>query len=96
MGEIQTTQELINQRLDAVRNRLLLANMIISIGSFCVAIGSFIGSIFGMNVINHIEEDPNAFKQIVIGTCLGMVSMVFLVGLVLWYAGTMPNLRSSF
>lgn len=95
-GEIETTQELINQRLDGVRNRLLLANMIISIGSFCVAIGSFIGSIFGMNVINHMEEDSSAFRQIVIGTCLGMLSMLMLVGLVLWYAGTMPNLRSSF
>ena len=96
MGEIQTTQEHINQRLDAIRNRLLLANMIISIGSFCVAIGSFVGSIFGMNVTNHMEEDPSAFRQIVIGTCLGMVGMVFFVGLVLWLAGTMPNLRSSF
>ena len=96
MGEIQTTQELINQRLDAVRNRLLLANMIISIGSFCVAIGSFIGSIFGMNVKNYLEDDPDAFRQIVIGTSLGMIGVVFFVGLVLWLAGTMPSLKSNF
>jgi hypothetical protein len=96
MGEIQTTQELINQRLDAVRNRLLLANMIISIGSLCVAMGSFVGSMLGMNVTNHIELDPNAFRQIVVGTLLGMIGMVLLFALVLWYAGTMPNLRSSF
>ena len=56
-GEIDTTQELINQRLDAVRNRLLLANMIVSICSLCVAFGSFVGSIFGM-----VGENYKAYK----------------------------------
>ena len=95
-GEIETTQELINQRLDAVRNRLLLANMIISVGSFVVAFGSFIGSIFGMNVTNPLEQDPSAFRYIVLGTSLGMIGLVLATGLVLWCAGTLPNLRSSF
>ena len=95
-GEILTTQELINQRLDAVRNRLLLANMIISVGSLCITTGSFVGSLFGMNVTNGIENDPVAFKQIVTATCVGMLGIVLFFGLVLWYAGTLPNLRSSF
>lgn len=94
-GEIQTTEELINQRLDAVRNRLLLANMIISIGSFVVAAASFVGSVLGMNVPIPLENDPDAFKKVLVGTCVGMVSLVMMIGLVLWYAGTLPNLRSS-
>jgi magnesium transporter len=95
-GEIETTQELINQRLDTVRNRLLLANMLVSLGSVCVAFGSFIGSIFGMNVTNHMETDPDAFVQIVIGTSVGMIGLLFLFGMILWLAGTLPSLRSSF
>jgi Mg2+ and Co2+ transporter CorA len=93
-GEIQTTHELMNQRLDAVRNRLLLANMLISIGSLCVAAASYIGSMFGMNVPIWLDDDPTAFAQIVMGTCLGMLSMVLAFGLILWYAGILPNLRS--
>ena len=88
-GEIDSTQELINQRLDAVRNRLLLANMLISVGSFCVALGSFIGSLFGMNVPVPMEGDPDAFFQIVLSTVLGMVSIVIIVGFILWYAGNL-------
>ena len=95
-GEIETTQELINQRLDAVRNRLLLANMIISVGSLCVATGSFIGSLFGMNVINGLEEAEGVFNWIVIGTLFGMLLMVLMFGIVLWYAGTLPNMRQMF
>jgi magnesium transporter len=94
-GEIQTTQELINQRLDSVRNRLLLANMLISIGSLCVAVGSFIGAMFGMNVpygLNN-ETTGRAFNEIVIWTCVGMVGMVGAFALLLWYAGIFPSLR---
>jgi magnesium transporter len=92
-SEIQTTHELINQRLDSVRNRLLLANMIISIGSLCVAGASFIGSLFGMNVPNWLEDDPTAFGNIVMGTCLGMISLVLAFGFILWFAGILPSLR---
>lgn len=64
-GEIETTQELINQRLDAVRNRLLLANMIVSICSLCVAFGSFIGSIFGM-VRKHNKSFEKKKKRLLV------------------------------
>ncbi|CAB9505377.1 inner membrane magnesium transporter MRS2 [Seminavis robusta] len=93
-GEIQTTQELINQRLDAVRNRLLLANMLISIGSLVVAFGSFIGSVFGMNVMNSLEDSDTAFNTIVLATCLSMVGLVLLFALILWVAGTLPSMRA--
>lgn len=92
---MDSTQELINQRLDSVRNRLLLANLFISVGSFCVGIGSFVGSVFGMNVKNYIEDDVDAFKQIVWGTCLSIFCLMLFCFLILYYAGTLPNLRTG-
>jgi hypothetical protein len=60
-GQIDTASELVTQKLDAIRNRLLYANMIITILSLCIATGSFVGSIFGMNLKNDIETNNAAF-----------------------------------
>ena len=49
-GQIDTAAELVDQRLDSVRNRILMANMVLTAFSVAVAIASVIGSFFGMNV----------------------------------------------
>jgi magnesium transporter len=78
-GQIDTAAELVDQKLDAVRNRLLFANMVISILSLCIACASLVGSVFGMNLKNHFEEDPNAFRQVSVGTAAGTVFMAGLI-----------------
>lgn len=70
-GQITSTEELITMVLDTVRNRLLYINTFLSLVTLCVTVGSFIGSIFGMNLLNGLEEDGDAFQQVVIGTCVG-------------------------
>jgi len=72
-GQIITTEEQISMQLDAIRNRLLFINTLLSVASLCVAIGSFVGSIFGMNLTNHIEDHPTAFTRVTVGTVVGMV-----------------------
>jgi hypothetical protein len=32
-----------------------------------------VGSIFGMNLKNHIEEDPTAFARVTFGTVAGII-----------------------
>ena len=49
-GQIDTAAELVDQRLDSVRNRILMANMVLTAFSVAVAIASVVGSFFGMNV----------------------------------------------
>ena len=49
-GQIDTAAELVDQRLDSVRNRILMANMVLTAFSVAVAIASLVGSFFGMNV----------------------------------------------
>ena len=72
-GQIVTTEEQISMQLDAIRNRLLFINTLLSVASLCVSIGSFVGSIFGMNLTNHIEDHPTAFTRVTIGTVVGMI-----------------------
>ncbi|KAL7527027.1 hypothetical protein ACHAXR_001764 [Thalassiosira sp. AJA248-18] len=74
-GQIMTTEEQISMTLDAIRNRLLYINTLLSVASLCVAVGSFVGSIFGMNLTNHIEQVDTAFIRVTVGVIVGMVLM---------------------
>ena len=71
-GQIMTTEEQISMTLDAIRNRLLYINTLLSVASLCVASGSFVGSLFGMNLINPLDESGTAFFSVTIGTCVAM------------------------
>jgi magnesium transporter len=78
-GQISTTEDFAVRKSDTIRNRLLYINMMISILSLSVTAGSFVGSIFGMNVPIPYEGNPDAFG-IILGTTVGgaVVLVVFL------------------
>lgn len=90
-GQIDTASELVDQKLDALRNRLLFANMVISVLTLCVSTAAIVGSLLGMNLNNYLEEDSNAFSQVVYGTIAGTFLMALLALGVLAYSGTMPR-----
>ena len=74
-NEMNTTEELMNMKLDAVRNRLLYINTITAFTTLTVTIGSFIGAIFGMNLVNPLQGGPeedseHAWNQVVLWTCI--------------------------
>ena len=71
-GKITNAEELVSLQMDTIRNRLLYINTVVSLLSLSVAVASMIGSIFGMNLINHLEDDEGAFLKVVIGTIVGM------------------------
>jgi magnesium transporter len=86
--ELSTIEGLMNMKLDKVRNRLLYINTVVSILSLCVACGSLVGSILGMNLLNHMEDKENTFQQVCIGICLGMLVLLMLFVFLFWRAGT--------
>jgi hypothetical protein len=104
-GRITTAKELIDQKQDATRNRLLFANMMISIFSLCVTVAATVGSFFGMNVHNGYEAkecsadgtcpppSTHIFKAIVGFTLFGCTFMCLLILGVLWFSGTIPRTR---
>jgi hypothetical protein len=92
-GQVDTASDLLDQKQDAIRNRLLFANMIISVFSLCVASASFVGSIFGMNVPIFLEENSNAFRQITISTITGALFLGVSIMSALIWTGTIPRAR---
>ena len=90
-GQILTTEEQISMTLDAIRNRLLYINTLLSVAMLCVTTGAFIGSIFGMNLWNHIEEDDTAFYRVTYGTLAGIGSMWILLSWVFFRAANIQS-----
>jgi hypothetical protein len=90
-GQLSTSTELLGQKLTAISNRILFANMVISVISLCVAMGSFVGSIFGMNVTNFYETSEYAFRIITFSTLVGGFLLGGAIMLVLVLSGTVPT-----
>ena len=92
-GQIGTASEFLDQNQDAIRNKILFANMMISTLSLSVGSASFVGSLFGMNVVNSFENDPNVFNLIAILSVSGALCLAVLIIFILVYTGTIPRTR---
>ena len=90
-GQITSTEELVTMKLDAIRNRLLYISTMVSIASLCVATASLVGSIFGMNLLNNLENDANAFAQVLIGTLLGSIGLFMFISFWAYRSGVLPQ-----
>lgn len=55
---IKSTQDFLNISLDSIRNRMMQVDLRLSIGSFSIALGTFIVGAFGMNLLSHLEQNP--------------------------------------
>ena len=94
-GQIDTAAELVDQRLDSVRNRILMANMVLTAMSVSLSVASLVGSLFGMNVPVPYEEDDTAFRKIVFGTVAGCIGICSVILVTLHYSETMPKMGLS-
>ena len=94
-GNISNTEELVSLKMDTIRNRLLFINTVVSVISLCVATASLVGSIFGMNLINHLEEDKNAFVEVVLGTVVGITLLLIAILAFIARSGVMPKQREE-
>ena len=90
VGTIQTSLDLIRteivnaeqfhiMRLSSARNTLLTSTLIMTIISMCTGLGSFVGSIFGMNLPlpDGLAEDNGAFLIVTLATTFGVVLGAF-------------------
>ena len=84
-GQVDTASDLIDARMDAARNKFLLATLCISIASLCLSAISCVSSIFGMNLTNSFETDPTKFVEVTFGSIAGsmVLGIVILAGFVM-------------
>jgi magnesium transporter len=90
-SQINTASELIDQKVNSIQNKLLLANMVISVLFFCCTCISVIPAFFGMNLMSHMEEDPHAFKRVSIGALVGGFLLGVAIMFILFRSGVIPR-----
>jgi magnesium transporter len=87
-GKIATTEELVEIKLDTIRNRLLFVTTCLTLVTTILAACSLVGAIFGTNLYNGLEDSPTAFSQIWIGTMTGAFIIFILIFVVFWKKST--------
>lgn len=67
--------DLIDARMDAARNKFLLASVCMSIASISLTTLTCVGGIFGMNLASGLEDiaDPPYFNIVTLVSCVGSV-----------------------
>lgn len=90
-GKVDTASQTIDQRLSTMRNQILYADMLVSVATLSVATASLVGSLFGMNLYNSLEENNYAFRVVVTSTIIGAMILTFAIYLGLVYSGTIPG-----
>lgn len=75
ISNVKTTEEIINIILDSNRNQLMLLGIKFSIGLLSLGGAIFVGSAYGMNLENFIEETNMGFMGAII---IGMISTIWL------------------
>ncbi len=87
-GKIATTEELVEIKLDTIRNRLLFVTTCLTLVTTLLSACSLIGAIFWTNLWSGLEDSPTAFSRIWIGTVSGAFIVFILIFLVFWKKST--------
>ena len=69
---IEDTDQFISAHLDSVRNEIIKLSLFIEIGALIMASGAVVSGIFGMNLLNKIENYEHGFMLV----CIGILAMM--------------------
>lgn len=75
-SKLESSEDMVSLRLDTARNQLLITNTIISVLALAFAMGSYVGSIWGMNLDSNLQETKGMFWGVTIITTSLMVVLV--------------------
>jgi len=78
-------------RLTTARNKLLTASLVFTIIAMWTGIGSFVGSIFGMNLDSGLQEKDYWFNAVALGTTFAITFGSISVFLALRFAGVLAS-----
>jgi len=73
---IEDTEQFISAHMDSLRNEIMKISLFLEIGGFIMGFGAVVGGIFGMNLKNHIEDDPNAFTIVCLSLLAAMIAIL--------------------
>lgn len=87
---IDDTEDFINIQLDNVRNQLIQVELLLTTGTFVVAIYGVIAGVFGMNIEIGLFEQPSAFLWVILCSGLGGLLVFFAFLIIFKWKGLMP------
>lgn len=90
-GQVHSASELVQQQLDSTRNKILLANMILTVVTICLSGVAVVSSVYGMNLANPLEEIPAAFDLVVWTSLAGFLCLFFVIIAILVFFGAIPR-----
>lgn len=73
LRRIQSKQEFVALALSGYRNRMVRMDVHLNIAAISLGLGTAVAGFFGMNLINGLEETPNIFPMVVVGSGMGGV-----------------------
>jgi len=79
---VDDTEDFVNIKQDSQRNQLLMLEIVLTSGTFCLAIVATVASVFGMNLANRSET---SFGGFVLVTALASVTAVAAFGGIVWF-----------
>ncbi|GBG33081.1 Magnesium transporter MRS2, mitochondrial [Hondaea fermentalgiana] len=74
---VESTQSIIELRLDTYRNNMLRVSINIALASCALSLGTAISGIFGANLVNHLEDHPTAFYWLVLFSSVSVCGVFF-------------------
>ncbi|OKO98022.1 Mitochondrial inner membrane magnesium transporter mrs2 [Penicillium subrubescens] len=75
LSEVHRTQDAIMSVLDVRRNQIMVFEAQLEICMLGFAVSTFIAGLYGMNVINYLEDSPYAFPSLVAGCVMGTLML---------------------
>jgi len=78
-------------RLSMSRNKILTTTLMFNVVSMCTAIGSYLGSVFGMNLTSGLETNPNLFNFIAIFSAAFIVFGTMAIFVYMRWAGVLNS-----
>ncbi|KAJ5464958.1 uncharacterized protein N7458_000644 [Penicillium daleae] len=71
LSEVHRTQDAILSILDVRRNQIMVFEAQLEICMLGFAVSTFVAGLYGMNVVNYLEDSPYAFPSLVAGCVMG-------------------------
>ena len=80
LNELAVRTEMdLSVKLDAIRNRLLYIDTLVSVAALVFGMGSYIMGMLGFNLPFVLNDDPTAFRRLIIPTSLLMIFLCIIL-----------------
>jgi len=63
---LTNTEAILELSLDLTRNKILRFELLLSISSLAISLGALVTGLFGMNLLSHVENNPNLFWAVTV------------------------------